>query len=386
MSAPSINNVSAQSSTIQRATIKDCQRWVVKVGSSLLTDDGRGLDNAFISNLAAQIAWLKAQQIELVLVSSGAVAAGVAELSMKKRPTQVKELQAVAAVGQALLVRSYKEVFKPLGITIAQVLLTHADIANRERYLNAKGTLSQLLNYDVLTIVNENDTVATEEIRFGDNDNLGALVANIVDADLLVILTDQQGLYTADPRQDSNAELLSLVKAGDENLSAMASEGGELGQGGMVTKLTAARNASNSGASTIIASGLENDILKRLYAGEELGTLLVASDRLASKKQWMAGQMRIAGTLVVDDGAVDVLQGSGSSLLAVGVVDVSGEFKRGELLSCVNLAGVEVARGLSNYHSAEAKKIKGRTSQQIPELLGYGGAEELIHRDNLVLL
>ena len=371
---------------VSRETIHQCRRWIVKVGSSLLTDDGKGIDIAFISRLAKQMAWLKAQGIEVILVSSGSVAAGVAELSMSKRPSQVTELQAVAAVGQALLVRSYEEVFKPLDITIAQVLLTHADIANRERYLNAKNTLSQLLKYDVLTIVNENDSVATEEICFGDNDNLAALVANIVDADLLIILTDQAGLYTADPRQDKGAELLSSVKAGDENLTAMASGGGELGRGGMITKLTAARNASHSGASTVIASGYETDILKRLHAGEELGTLLIANDRLASKKQWMAGQMRIAGIVVIDNGAAEVLKGSGSSLLAVGVLDIQGEFKRGELLTCVDTAGVEVARGLSNYSSIDANKIKGQVSQKIPKLLGYGGAEELIHRDNLVVL
>jgi len=363
-----------------------CQRWIVKVGSSLLTEDGKGIDTEFINQLAKQIAWLRAQGIEVILVSSGSVAAGIAQLSMSKRPVQLTELQAVAAVGQALLVRSYEEAFKPLDITIAQVLLTHADIANRERYLNAKNTLSQLLKYDVLTVVNENDSVATEEICFGDNDNLGALVANIVDAELLVVLTDQAGLYTADPRQDTAAELLSLVKAGDDDLMAMASGSGEFGRGGMVTKLSAARNASHSGASTIIASGYETDILKRLHAGENLGTLLVANDRLASKKQWMAGQMRIAGTVVVDKGAAQVLKDSGSSLLAVGVLDIQGEFKRGELLSCVNSEGEEVARGLSNYNSSEANIIKGQISKKIPSLLGYGGAEELIHRDNLVVL
>ncbi len=371
---------------ISRATIHQCQRWIVKVGSSLLTEDGKGIDTEFINQLAKQIAWLRAQGIEVILVSSGSVAAGIAQLSMSKRPVQLTELQAVAAVGQALLVRSYEEAFKPLDITIAQVLLTHADIANRERYLNAKNTLSQLLKYDVLTVVNENDSVATEEICFGDNDNLGALVANIVDAELLVVLTDQAGLYTADPRQDTAAELLSLVKAGDDDLMAMASGSGEFGRGGMVTKLSAARNASHSGASTIIASGYETDILKRLHAGENLGTLLVANDRLASKKQWMAGQMRIAGTVVVDKGAAQVLKDSGSSLLAVGVLDIQGEFKRGELLSCVNSEGEEVARGLSNYNSSEANIIKGQISKKIPSLLGYGGAEELIHRDNLVVL
>jgi len=369
-----------------RKSLKDNKRWVVKVGSALLTNDGQGLNHSLISGLAAQIAFLREHGVEVILVSSGAVAAGMSRLGMVSRPEKVNELQATAAVGQAFLVRQYEQAFKPFAINIAQVLLTHADIANRQRYLNAKRTLSTLLDLGVLSVVNENDTVATDEICFGDNDSLGALVANLVEADVLVILTDQNGLYTADPRRNDDAKLLSEVTAGDETLVAMASGGSAVGRGGMVTKLSAATTASRSGASTIIAHGQEPEVLRRLYEGEALGTLLVASDRLASKKQWMAGQMRIAGSVTVDDGAAKVLHNSGKSLLAVGVLGVTGSFERGELISCVTQAGVEIARGLSNYSAAEVHKIKGRSSELIAELLGYGGDDELIHPDNLVIL
>ena len=366
--------------------IKGKKRWVIKVGSALLTNDGKGLHLALIRNLAEQMAYLRDQGVEVVLVSSGSVAAGVNQLGMQARPVKVNELQAAAAVGQASLVRQYEEAFQPFRINIAQVLLTHSDIANRERYLNARSTLTKLLDFDVLTVVNENDTVATEEICFGDNDSLGALVANLVEADLLIILTDQNGLYTADPRSDPNATLLQEAKANDEQLLSMASGGTSLGRGGMVTKLSAAQKASRSGASTIIANGREERILERLLAGEELGTLLLASDRVASRKQWMAGQMKITGTLKIDDGAADVLRKAGKSLLPVGVTELSGDFKRGELVSCVTQSGDEVARGLTNYHAEEAAKIIGKPSELITEILGYGGEDELIHRDNMVLL
>lgn len=371
---------------MNRASIKDKKRWVVKVGSALLTNDGEGLHREFIACLAAQIAFLRDQQVEVILVSSGSVAAGISQLAMSERPERVNELQAAAAVGQASLIRHYEQAFQPFGIHIAQVLLTHADIANRERYLNAKSTLTKLIELDVLSVVNENDTVATDEICFGDNDSLGALVANITEADLLVILTDQHGLYTEDPRINPDAELLELADANDQSLVPMASGGSKVGRGGMVTKLAAAQNASRSGASTIIANGRESDVLQRLYAGEKLGTLLTASGRLTSKKQWMAGQMRITGSVVVDSGAVDVLLKEGSSLLPVGVVKVDGDFKRGELISCVTDNGAEIARGLTNYSSKEAALIKGKDSKQMIEVLGYGGDHELIHRDNLVLV
>ena len=369
-----------------RQSIQNYKRWIVKVGSALLTDDGKGLCKTVIESLAKQIAFLRDQNIDVILVSSGSVAAGVSQLGMPSRPNNVNELQAAAAVGQASLVREYEDAFGPFDINIAQVLLTHADIANRERYLNAKSALTKLLDLDVLSVVNENDTVATDEICFGDNDNLAALVANLVDADLLVILTDQDGLYTADPRTNPDATLLSEVDANDPSLAAMASGGSSVGRGGMITKLIAARTASLSGASTIIASGREVDVLQKLHNGEKLGTLLTASDRLTSKKQWVAGQMKVAGSVVIDAGAEQVLRQSGKSLLTVGVNAVLGEFERGQLISCLNAQGDEIARGLSNYNSDEADKIKGKPSKEIFNLLGYGGDSELIHRDNLVLV
>lgn len=369
-----------------RSELKKHKRWVVKVGSALLTDDGTGLNPNFIASMASQIAYLRENEIEVVLVSSGSVAAGVSQLGLSERPELLSQLQAAAAVGQASLVRHYENVFRPLNINIAQVLLTHADIVDRERYLNARSTLLTLLNYGALPIVNENDTVSTDEICFGDNDSLGALVANLLDAQLLVILTDQQGLFTADPRTDPSATLLSSVKADDKSLMTMASGGSSVGRGGMVTKLSAAQIASRSGAHTIIASGREHEILQRLYDGEDLGTLLVAKSRVASRKQWMAGQMKTAGTYVLDKGAVDVLLSAGKSLLPVGVIDVQGEFSRGACVKCVTESGKEIARGLSNYSSVEAAKIQGENSDVIANLLGYGGESELIHRDNLVLI
>lgn len=371
---------------MDRVALKEHKRWVVKVGSALLTDDGRGLNAGFIANLAAQIAELRQKHIEVVLVSSGSVAAGLSQLGLSERPDLINQLQAAASVGQASLVRQYEDVFRPFEINIAQVLLTHADIANRERYLNARSTLLTLLGYGALPIINENDAVATDEICFGDNDSLGALVANLVDAELLVILTDQNGLYTADPRSNPGAELLSTAQANDASLTGMASGGSSVGRGGMVTKLSAAQIASRSGAHTIIASGREPRILPRLFQGEELGTLLTAKARVALKKQWVAGQMKVAGTFVLDEGAVKMLQSAGKSLLPVGVLEVRGEFTRGAFVQCVSVDGVEVARGLSNYSALEANKVKGKSSDMILELLGYGRESELIHRDNLVLV
>ena len=369
-----------------RQSLKNNKRWIVKVGSALLTNDGQGLCQSVIESLAKQIAFLRDQDIEVILVSSGSVAAGVSQLGLGTRPKKVNELQAAAAVGQASLVRHYEDAFRPYEINIAQILLTHADIANRERYLNAQSTLTKLLELGVLGVVNENDTVATEEICFGDNDNLAALVANLVGAELLVILTDQEGLYTADPRTNSDAKLLHEVDANDESLLAMASGGSSVGRGGMVTKLTAAQTASLSGASTVIASGRQENILPLLYKGEQLGTLLVAKNRLASKKQWMAGQMKVSGSVVVDDGAASVIKELGRSLLMVGVTDVSGVFERGELIQCFDSEGKVIARGLSNYSSQEIEKVKGKPSGEIYQLLGYGGDNELIHRDNLVVV
>ncbi len=371
---------------MQRSQIQNKKRWVIKVGSALLTNDGAGLHAPMLEALAQQIARLKEQGIEIVLVSSGSIAAGISQLGFSQRPEKLNDLQACAAVGQAALIRAYEAVFQPKQIKIAQILLTHADIAHRERYLNARGALLRLIELGVLCVVNENDTVATDEICFGDNDSLGALVANLIGADLLVILTDQDGLFSADPRANPDAKLIEHALANDASLKSMATEGSSLGRGGMITKLSAAQIASRSGCDTIIANGREERILTRLFQGKNLGTLLTAKDRVASKKQWLAGQMHIAGVITIDQGAEAVLKESGRSLLPVGVLKFSGEFKRGELVSCVNESGIEIARGLSNYHSNELEKIKGLPSAKIASLLGYGGQDELIHRDNLVLI
>ena len=371
---------------MQRKDIKLKKRWVVKIGSALLTKDGQGLHHQVLAQLAEQISKLRELNVEVVLVSSGSIAAGVSKLGMSARPDKLTQLQAAAAVGQAALVRAYEDVFAAKDIHIAQMLITHADIANRERYLNAKGTLLSLLDMKVLAIINENDSVANDEICFGDNDSLAALVANLIDAELLVLLTDQNGLYSSDPRSNPDAELIEQASANDESLKDMASGGSTWGRGGMVTKLSAAQLASRSGASTIIANGREQAILERLFKGENVGTLLSATDRLKSKKQWLAGQMHVAGTIVVDEGAERVLIESGRSLLPVGVLSFSGEFKRGALVSCRNHQDKEIARGLINYSAQELAKLKGQASERILELLGYVGEDELIHRDNLFIV
>lgn len=369
-----------------RQSFKQTKRWVIKVGSALLTDDGQGLNTQFIKQIAEQIHYLRKNDIEVLLVSSGSVVAGMSKLGIVERPSRVNELQAAAAVGQASLVKQYEEAFNSYSINIAQILLTHADIANRERYLNARSTLSTLIELKVLPVINENDTVATEEICFGDNDNLAALVTNLVEADLLVILTDQDGFFTADPRADDKAKLLSEVNAEDPGLLSMATGSSEFGRGGMLSKIEAAKSANRSGASTIIANGRVDEILVRIYKGEELGTLLKAKQRLASKKQWLAGQMKVSGSVVIDEGAAKVLKLKGKSLLPVGVKEVSGSFSRGELIACFDVSGNEIARGLSNYSAEESLQLKGHSSDKIFEILGYGGDQELIHRNNLVLL
>ena len=369
-----------------RTDLAATRRWVIKVGSALLTDDGKGINETVISSWAAQIATMREQGIEVVMVSSGAVAAGIKRLGWPHRPETMHELQAAAAVGQSELVHTYERAFGAHGLHCAQILLTHADLANRQRYLNARNTLNTLLELGVIPIINENDTVATEEIRFGDNDNLAALVANIVDADVLVVLTDQNGLFTADPREDSTAELVESGRAGDKALLELAGKGSELGRGGMQTKLLAAETAALSGTHTLIVNGREADVLTRLRDAEPIGTLLLAgAGKLASRKQWLAMQMRVAGTFTLDEGAVRVLSEAGRSLLPVGVTSVEGEFVRGELVSCIDGDGKEVARGLSNYNTDEARKIMGKPSDQIAGLLGYAAEAELIHRNNLVL-
>jgi glutamate 5-kinase len=359
----------------------------VKVGSALLTDDGRGLDEAMIAAVVTQLVELKSRGCEVVLVSSGAVAAGVVRLGWNSRPHLLHDLQAAAAVGQSILVQSYETAFNKHGVASAQILLGHDDITARDRYLNARGTLSTLLRLDVVPVINENDTVVTDEIRFGDNDTLAALVANLIDADALVLLTDQEGLYTADPRTDQTATLIEQSDVHDRALDAMAGDGGKLGRGGMITKLRAARIAARSGTETIIASGRKENVLQSIAAGEVVGTWLCTGEEPQNaRKQWLAGMARSAGSVELDDGAVKVLRESGKSLLAVGVRSVQGQFSRGDMVSCRDSNGREIARGLVNYSASETRSIMGRASNEIESVLGYQVDEELIHRDNLVLL
>jgi len=365
-----------------------CKRIVVKVGSSLVTNQGAGLDLDALSNWARQIAALNANGREVVLVSSGAIAEGMQRLGWKVRPTLIHDLQAAAAVGQMGLVQAYESCFRKHDLHAAQVLLTHADLVDRERYLNARATLTTLLSLRVIPIINENDTVVTDEIKFGDNDTLGALVANLIEADVLIILTDQAGLYTADPRKDASATLVSEARAGDVKLESMAGGvGSHIGRGGMITKILAAKRAARSGAHTVIASGNERDVLLRLIQGESIGTLLTAPTlALAARKQWLADHLQVAGKLVLDTGAIKALHSDGKSLLPIGVKKVLGEFDRGELVACIGEDGSEVARGLTNYNAEEARLIAQHSSKEIEKLLGYGGDAEIIHRDNLVLL
>jgi len=369
-----------------RKSLPKTRRWVVKIGSALLTDDGKGLDVEAISGWVEQMAGLRAEGLELVLVSSGAVAAGMTRLGWAQRPTAVHDLQAAAAVGQTGLVQAYEQEFQKYGLQTAQVLLDHDDLSSRERYLNARSTLRALIGYGVVAVVNENDTVVTDEIRFGDNDSLAALVANLIDAELLVILTDQQGMFDADPRSNPDAQLISEVAADDASLMAMAGDGGSLGRGGMITKVRAAKLAARSGAHTVIAGGRIERVLPRLYAGEAVGTLLVAKQQpQTARKRWLSGQLQVKGRLVVDEGAARVLCQQGRSLLAVGVKSLTGSFNRGDMVACVDLQGRELARGLVNYGAKDALRILGRSSGEFESILGYGGDDELIHRDNLVV-
>jgi glutamate 5-kinase len=370
-----------------RQKLKSARRWVVKVGSSLVTARGRGLDREAIADWCAQIAGLRADQRQIVLVSSGAVAEGMARLGLKTRPTTLHMLQAAAAVGQMGLVRAYEAAFGEHGLHAAQILLTHDDVSDRGRYLNARGTLKGLLEMGVVPVVNENDTVATDEIRLGDNDTLGALTVNLVEADVLVLLTDQEGLFEADPRKVPDARLVSEADLSDTQLAAMAGDSkGEYGRGGMRTKLTAAHWAARSGAATVIAYGRTPNVLLKIAAGESLGTLLKPSQSvMAARKRWIAGQLQVRGRLSLDDGAVRVLREQGRSLLPVGVKRVEGQFDRGDLVVCLDPDGREVARGLVNYSALEASRIAGSPSAEIPARLGYPGETELIHRDNLVI-
>ncbi|WP_206362901.1 glutamate 5-kinase [Stenotrophobium rhamnosiphilum] len=372
---------------LDRQKIASSRRWVIKVGSSLVTAKGQGLDHVAIADWCAQIAQLRKSGKQIVLVSSGAVAEGMARLGMKKRPSVIHELQAAAAVGQMGLVRSYEDEFKKHGLHAAQILLTHDDVSNRGRYLNARGTFNTLLELGVVPVVNENDTVATDEIRLGDNDTLGALTVNLIQGDLLVILTDQDGLFDADPRNNPDAKLISEADLSDTRLVGMAGDSkGELGRGGMRTKLSAAYTAARSGAATVIAHGRKPDALLQIARGENIGTLLKPAEApMASRKRWIAGQLQLRGKLWLDEGAVKVLREQGKSLLPVGVKKLEGEFERGDLVACVDPDGREIARGLANYAFADARKIIGAKSDELEARLGYVGDVELIHRDNLVI-
>ena len=375
--------------------LASARRIVVKVGSSLVTNEGRGLDEVAIGEWCRQLAILArgnadeglSEPREVIMVSSGAIAEGMKRLGWTKRPHEVNELQAAAAVGQMGLAQMYETKLREHQLRSAQVLLTHADMADRERYLNARSTLLTLLQYQVLPVINENDTVVTDEIKVGDNDTLGALVANLVEADLLIILTDQRGLYTADPRKDPSAELVQEARAGDPALERMAGgAGSSIGKGGMLTKIVAARRAAGSGASTVIAWGREPDALLRLARGERIGTLLVApTQKTQARKQWMMDQLQLRGSVVVDEGAAAKLRDEGKSLLPIGMTQVQGEFSRGDVIAVRDIAGAEVGRGLANYSSAEARLLCRKPSSEISQLLGYSAEPEMVHRDNLVL-
>lgn len=371
-----------------RSEFAGARRIVVKIGSALLTNGGRGLDLAGITGWVEQIAGARRSGIHMTLVSSGSVAEGMSRLGWNIRPHALHELQAAASVGQMGLVRTYESLFRQHGLHTAQILLTHDDLSNRQRYLNARSTLLTLLKLGVVPIINENDTVATEEIRFGDNDTLGALVANLLDAELLIILTDQQGLYERDPTLDPNAQLVSQASINDERLIAMVGDSlSGVGRGGMITKLRAGRLASRSGAATVIAAGRAPGVISRVIGGENLGTFLVPDvSPLLARKRWLAGQLKLKGRLMVDAGAARVLQDSGRSLLPIGVTAVEGDFDRGDLVACVDPQQREIARGLVNYGATESRKLIRQPSSRIEALLGYVDEPELIHRDNLVLV
>ena len=371
-----------------KSLLLDAKVIVVKVGSSLVTNNGNGLDQTAIAAWASQIAALVQQGKQVVLVSSGAVAEGMQRLGWKRRPIAVNELQAAAAVGQMGLVQMYERCFTEHLLHTAQVLLTHDDLADRKRYLNARSTLRTLLDLNVIPIINENDTVVTDEIRFGDNDTLGSLVANLIEADTLVILTDQQGLYSADPRKDKDAKFIQHAAACDPSLEQMAGgAGSSVGTGGMLTKILAAKRASRSGANTIIASGREQNILVRLADGEVIGTHLQSTEmKTTARKQWLADHLQLRGKLTLDAGAVKVIQQDGKSLLPIGVTAVEGNFERGEVVACCDESGIELARGLVNYSAIESARIMRKSSKDIENILGYVEEAELIHRDNLVLL
>jgi len=374
-------------SSVVSTLLRDARRIVVKVGSSLVTNEGRGLDEGAIGEWCRQMALLSAQGKEVVMVSSGAIAEGMKRLGWTTRPIEVPALQAAAAVGQMGLAQMYETKLRENGMGSAQVLLTHADLADRERYLNARSTLLTLLQHRVLPVINENDTVVNDEIKFGDNDTLGALVANLIEADLLIILTDQKGLFTADPRKDPSATFVHEARAGDAALEAMAGgAGSSLGRGGMITKILAAKRAAGSGASTVIAWGREPDALLRLCQGDNMGTLLVAQTaKQQARKQWMADHLQMRGSVTVDAGAAHKVLTEGKSLLPIGMTGVAGDFSRGDVIAIKDEQGLEIARGLANYASAEARLLCRKPSHEYEALLGYSAEPEMVHRDNLIL-
>ena len=375
--------------TIEKSSrlLRDARRIVVKVGSSLVTNEGRGLDETAIGEWCRQLSVLVRGGRDVIMVSSGAIAEGMKRLGWTSRPHAIHELQAAAAVGQMGLAQMYETKLREHGLGSAQVLLTHADLADRERYLNARSTLMTLLKLGVVPVINENDTVVNDEIKFGDNDTLGALVANLVEADALIILTDQKGLYTADPRKEVGAQFVHEAKAGDPALEAMAGgAGSSLGRGGMITKILAAKRAAGSGASTVIAWGREPDALVRLTQGESIGTLLVAqTQKTQARKQWIADHLQLRGSVTVDAGAVAKLRDEGKSLLPIGMIAVEGDFSRGDVIAVRDTQGAEMARGLANYASAEARLICRKPSSEFEKLLGYTAEPEMVHRDNMVL-
>lgn len=370
------------------SVVQSARRIIIKAGSSLVTNEGRGVDLEAVSRWAGQIAGLRSAGKDVILVSSGAIAEGMRRLGWSQRPREMHQLQAAAAVGQMGLAQAYETAFRERGMVAAQVLLTHADLADRQRYLNARTTLLTLLEQGVVPVINENDTVVTDEIKFGDNDTLGALVTNLVEGDVLIILTDQSGLYSADPRKHADATLIAQADAEDAKLQAMAGGAGTgIGTGGMATKVTAARRAARSGAHTVIASGREPEVLLRLARGEIVGTQLLAGHaKLAARKQWMADHLQLRGWVMVDEGAARRLRAQGASLLPVGVVEVQGDFERGDVIAVHDASGAEVARGLSNYAASQARRIMRHPSADIEAILGFSEEPELIHRDNMVFL
>jgi glutamate 5-kinase len=389
MSTPALTlSLPQPDSATASAAFASAKRLVVKVGSSLVTNEGKGLDDAAIAAWCAQLAVLVQEGREVIMVSSGAIAEGMKRLGWASRPKAVHELQAAAAVGQMGLAQAYETHLRAHQLKSAQVLLTHADLSDRERYLNARSTLLTLLHLGVVPVINENDTVVTDEIKFGDNDTLGALVANLVEADCLVILTDQKGLYSADPRKDENAVFIRTATAGDPQLEKMAGgAGSRVGTGGMITKILAARRAASSGASTAIAWGREPQALVRLMQGEAIGTLLIASEaKLQARKQWIADHLQLAGSVSVDDGAAKCLLAGKASLLPIGMTGVEGDFMRGEVIAIRNAQGQELARGLANYSSAEARLLCTKSTAELAELIGYEAEPEMVHKNNLVLL